>query len=129
MNTGIRLYQKLGIRLLNKAIMATIGRLVLKINPREEMPSYYVGHPYSKESLSLTLKWLYFNEIMHFILLIICGLIGWFFLRKGYTAGVVILALTMMFNIALMMMQRMNRKRIRNTINCLEKRISRTLPG
>jgi len=116
------LYRTLGIRWLNKAIMATIGRFVLKVNPREKMPSYFVGHPFEINSLELTKNWLAFNEAVHLILIVICLAIGYFFLEKGYISGVAIIIFVILLNIWLCLMQRMNRNRIRQITTQLKKR-------
>ncbi|KAF0129117.1 MAG: hypothetical protein FD155_2792 [Bacteroidetes bacterium] len=119
-----RVYKLLGIRMLNKFIMATIGKAVLKVNPKEKMPSYFIGHPFEIDSLILTKKWLLFNEVVHFALIILCAAIGYFFYTKGYFSGVFIIALVIVLNFSLMFMQRMNRNRIKKTISGLEKRRS-----
>ncbi len=116
------MYKLLGIRMLNKIIMATIGKAVLKVNPKEKMPSYFIGHPFEIDSLILTKKWLLFNEVVHLALIILCAAIGYFFNTKGYLSGVVIIALVIVLNFSLMLMQRMNRKRITKTISMLAKR-------
>lgn len=119
---SLRFYAMLGIPVLKKAIMFTIGKFVLQVNPREKMPSYFIGHPFSVESMELTLKWLYFNEIVHLSLIVICAGLGQFFWTKGFYGGVVIMALSILLNIGLALMQRMNRIRINRVKEALKKR-------
>ncbi|MDY0101875.1 MAG: hypothetical protein RBS07_02995 [Lentimicrobium sp.] len=111
-----------GIRLLNRIIMVTIGRAVLKVNTKEEMPSYFVAHPFDVNSLRLTRKWLLFNAVVHFFLIFLCLLICYFFYTKGYIGGVVFIFFVILFNIALIFMQWMNRKRIAKIISDLNRR-------
>ncbi|KAF0203710.1 MAG: hypothetical protein FD170_783 [Bacteroidetes bacterium] len=119
---SLRFYNALGLPVLKKAIMATIGKFVLQVNPREKMPSYFIGHPFSVESMNLTIKWLYFNEIVHSGLIVVCAALGQFFWTKGYSGGVVFMALSILLNMALALMQRMNRIRIKRTMEALKKR-------
>jgi len=118
----IRIFEIFGIRLLNRFIMATIGNAVLKVNPREKMPSYFVGHPFNIKSLLLTQKWLLFNEVVHLFLIFLSAAIGYFFLEKGYGMGVIIIVLVIILNFILILMQWMNRIRIRGIISAINKR-------
>ncbi len=102
--------------------MATIGKAILQVNPKEKMPSYYVGQPFQINSLLSTLKWLCFNEAVHFFLILVCAIIGYIFFKKGYSSGVIIIILTVILNIGLILMQHMNRIRIKNVISLLKKR-------
>jgi len=102
--------------------MATIGNAVLKVNPREKMPSYFVGHPFNIKSLLLTQKWLLFNEVVHLFLIFLSAAIGYFFLEKGYGMGVIIIVLVIILNFILILMQWMNRIRIRGIISAINKR-------
>lgn len=52
---GLHFYYLAGIPLLKKAIMGSIGKFVLMINTREKMPSYFIGHPFSLDSVRSTL--------------------------------------------------------------------------
>ncbi len=120
--TDLRVFEILGIRMLNKLIMATIGKAVLKVNPREKMPSYFVGHPFDKNSLLITKRWLFFNEMVHFFLILLCAAIGYFFYEKEYGSGIIIILFAIILNFSLFLMQCMNRKRIREIIIALNKR-------
>lgn len=115
-------FNLLGIRALNKVIMATIGKAVLKVSPREKMPSYFVGRPFETESLLLTRKWLLFNQIVHSFLIVFCAGIGYYFFERGYIDGVLIIFSVILLNLALILMQIMNRNRIKRTIIALRKR-------
>jgi len=119
---SLRFYSSLGLPVLNRLIMSTIGKFVLLVNPREKMPFYFIGHPFSVKSLALTIKWLYFNEIVHLGLIVVCAALGQFFWTKGYYDGVMIMALSILLNIGLALMQRMNRIRIKRTMAFLKKR-------
>lgn len=110
------------LRMLNRFIMATIGRWVLTVNPREKMPSYFVGKPFEVRSLRLTRQWLLFNAAVHGFLIVVCAAIGWFFMQKGYTGGVVIILLAILLNVALILVQVMNRIRIGKLVGKLNKR-------
>lgn len=102
--------------------MATIGKAVLQVNPKEKMPSYFVGQPFHINSLLTTIKWLYFNEAVHFFLILVCAVIGYLFFQKGYLSGVIIIGFTVILNIGLILMQHMNRIRIKRIILVLKKR-------
>lgn len=102
--------------------MATIGKAVLKVNPREKMPSYFVGHPFDKNSLLITKRWLFFNEMVHFFLILLCAAIGYFFYEKEYGSGIIIILFAIILNFSLFLMQCMNRKRIGEIIIALNKR-------
>jgi|WetSurMetagenome_2_1015567.scaffolds.fasta_scaffold471302_2 hypothetical protein len=111
-----------GILTLKKVIMGTIGKGVLLVNPREKMPSYFVGNPFRIKSLELTLKWLWFNEVVHLSLILVSAVIGYFFWARGYMAGVYFMGLVVLLNLGLALLQRSNRTRIHRTIRTLENR-------
>jgi hypothetical protein len=119
---SLRFYSMLGLPVLKKLIMGTIGKFVLRMNPREKMPSYFIGHPFSVESMALTIKWLYFNEIVHTGLIVVCAALGQLFWTKGYYGGVTIMVLSIFLNIGLALMQRMNRIRISHVLEALKMR-------
>lgn len=119
---SLRFYSLIGISLLKKIIMASIGKFVLRVNPREEMPSYFVGYPFKTDSLQKTLKWSYFNEVVHFVLIFVTAAIGYFFHLKGYLGGVVFMVLVILLNVGLVFLQHLNRIRINHAINALKKR-------
>jgi hypothetical protein len=119
---NLLIYRLAGIILLKKVIMRSIGVFVLTVNPREKMPSYFVGHPYDPSSVKLTIKWSYFNELVHFGLIFVTALLGYYAYIKGSTGGAVFLAFFVLLNIALALLQRMNRIRLRQTMAELEKR-------
>jgi hypothetical protein len=115
-------YRMFGLPMLKRIIMGTIGPMVLLVNRRQEMPSYFVGDPFDVRSLHRTLKWLYFNEAVHLSLILVTGAIGYSFWRRGYMEGVVFMGIIIMLNIFLALLQRMNRARIRRTVEALERR-------
>jgi hypothetical protein len=119
---SLLLYKIAGIWLLKMIIMRTIGFFVLMVNPREKMPSYFVGHPYDPASVKLTIQWTYFNELVHFILIFVTAIIGYNTYLKGFIGGAVFLAFFVLLNIGLALMQRMNRIRLRQTLDALYKR-------
>jgi hypothetical protein len=119
---SLRFYSLLGIPLLKRLIMGSIGKFVLRVNRREEMPSYFIGNTYRISSLIKTLKWTYFNEVVHLMSIFISAGIGYFFLIKGYIVGVFFIGIVILLNIGLVFLQHLNRVRINQTINALEKR-------
>jgi len=120
--SSLRFFSLLGIPLLKRLIMCSIGKLVLLVNRREEMPSYFIGNAYRLTSLIKTLKWTYFNEVIHLMLIFLSAAIGYFFLIKGYIVGVFFIGIVILLNIGLVFLQHLNRIRINRTINDLEKR-------
>ncbi len=119
---SLKFYSLIGIPLLKRMIMGTIGKAVLLVNPKEKMPSYFIGSPYNVDSLLLTIKWLYFNEIVHLFLVLVTSSIGYFCWVRGYSGGVIIMAMAILLNVELALMQQMNRIRIKRTIKALRKR-------
>ena len=120
--TNLGFYKLLGIPLLKKIIMGSIGKFVLRFNRREDMPSYFVGFPFNSSSLELTLKWSYFNEVVHILLILLTAVIGYFFLQKEYTGGALFMGIVILLNIGLALLQHLNRIRIHQTIKHLENR-------
>ena len=112
----------IGIPLFKRLIMRSVGKFVLLINQRDEMPSYFIGNSFRISSLLETLKWTYFNEIVHSLLIFLSAGIGYYFLIKGYLAGVFIIGIVILLNIGLVFLQLWNRIRINRTIKDLEKR-------
>lgn len=96
------------------------------VNPKEKMPSYFVGSPYRIDSLALTTKWLYFNEVVHLFLVLVTSYICHYCWVRGYYGGVIIMVMAILLNIGLALMQQMNRIRIKQTIKALKKRNSGT---
>lgn len=119
---GMQFYYLAGIPLLKNAIMGSIGKFVLTVNPREKMPSYFIGHPFNVDSVTSTLKWTYFNETVHAFLIMVSGAIGYFCLLRGYEGGFVLMSGLVLLNIGLVLLQRMNRIRVRRVIEALKKR-------
>lgn len=115
----LRIYRILGIALLQKIIMGTIGKFVLLVNPREKMPSYFVGNPFKIDSLKTTLKWSYFNEVTHFSVIFICMAIGYYFSLRGYNDGMVFMTIFIFFNFGLILLQHFNRIRINYLISMI----------
>lgn len=111
-----------GILFLKRALMGSIGKFVLLINSREEMPSYFVGKPFNVDSLLKTHKWLYFNEVVHFFLIFTTGAIVYYLYKKTFYGGAIFLAFFVLLNIALVALQHTNRNRIKHTIESLRKR-------
>jgi hypothetical protein len=107
--------------------MNSIGKLVLKVNPREKMPSYFVGNPFSPDSLQKTIRWLYFNEAVHFFLVFVTAAIGYFCISRGYHGGAILMGFMIFLNIGLVLMQHMNRIRITRAIAALKKRHERQI--
>lgn len=123
-----RFYTITGISLLKRIIMGSIGRFVLLVNPREKMPSYFVGRPFNPDSLIKTLKWTYFNEVVHLSLIFVSVALGYIIYLKGSMPGVIIMTLVTFLNIGLAMLQHLNRAKINRTISNLNSRTKR-LPG
>lgn len=115
-------YRLLGIPLLKKVIMGSVGKFVLCVNPREEMPSYFIGNPYRISSLLKTVRWSYFNEAVHLLLIVITAGIGYFLAMKGYGSSLFYIGMIILLNIGLVLLQHLNRSRIYRTISLLEKR-------
>lgn len=115
-------YKLIGLVFLKKVIMGSIGKLVLKVNSRQEMPSYFVGHFFSINSLQKTIRWSYFNEAVHFFLVFVTAYIGYFCVSRGYQGGAILMGIMIFLNIGLVLMQHMNRIRITHTIDALKKR-------
>ena len=105
--------------------MGSIGRFVLLVNPREKMPSYFVGRPFNPDSLIKTLKWTYFNEVVHLSLIFVSVALGYIIYLKGSLPGVIIMTLVTFLNIGLAMLQHLNRAKINRTINSLNSRTKR----
>jgi hypothetical protein len=102
-------YRSTGILFLKKVIMNSIGKLVLKVNPREEMPSDFVG------------------QAVHFFLVFVTASIGYFCISRGYHGGAILMGFMIFLNIGLVLMQHMNRIRITRAIAALKKRHQRQI--
>jgi hypothetical protein len=122
--SSLRFYEISGITLLKKIIMGSIGKFVLLVNRPEEMPSYFIGHPFKVISLKKTIRWSYFNEIVHFVLIFVTAVIGYFIYLKGSIGGLIIISAVILLNIGLVFLQHLNRIRMHQTIHSLEKRKS-----
>jgi hypothetical protein len=120
--TNLLIYRLLGMPFFKRMIMGSVGKFVLLFNPREKMPSYFIGQPYKIESLKLTIKWLYFNEVVHLLFTLISIVIGYFFWKKGNFSGVGVMIGLFVLNFGLVLLQRYNRAKIYRIINALEKR-------
>lgn len=59
---------------------------------------------------------------MHAFLIIVSGAIGYFCLLRGYDGGFVLMSGMVLLNIGLVLLQRMNRIRVRGVIDALKKR-------
>lgn len=121
-NSDNRIFELTRTRLLSKIIMATIGKAVLKVKTQEKMPTYFLGQPFEINSLLLTRKWLLFNELVSFFLILFCAAIGYFFYRKGYLGGVENILPVILLNLLLMLIQIMNRRRVVKLITSLDHR-------
>lgn len=127
-----RLYEYLGARYVQKAVMGTVGKLTSKIVSSEKGDNYIIGRRHDIKSLK-RFEWrTRFNETVHTF-----GeawIVGWALLinykcydfakelEKGNYDITMILGTGLLLNGALVMLQRYNRARVHNIIEKKEKR-------
>lgn len=116
-----KFFKILGVPLLKRFIMATVGKFLLAVK-KEKSNSYFVRNPFCRKSLRLTLRWSYFNEIVHLFIMILCIQNAVSFWGRNYYAGVFYMVVIALFNLWLVMIQQYNRRRITRLIAALTER-------